>query len=182
MNEEQLEELRSEILAEVKKGSAGFQSSLEDISKRLDLTDLNNFSSSERVRENIRRIVTSTDAYIITVFGKDQDVFAVDGRGFVSIALKTNGKTLSRVFARHLTAGSGAGNTTIQVRNETEGVNMLSTAITIDSGETSSETATTQAVIDSANSSVSTNDLIYANVSAIPANAPKGLQLVIEFE
>lgn len=53
---------------------------------------------------------------------------------------------------------SGTGVPTIQIRNVTDGVDVLSTRLTIDSGETDSATAATQAVINTANDDVATAD------------------------
>lgn len=53
---------------------------------------------------------------------------------------------------------SGTGTPTIQIRNVTDGVDVLSTRLTIDSGETDSSTAATPAVINTSNDSVATAD------------------------
>lgn len=55
---------------------------------------------------------------------------------------------------------SGTGTLNLQVRNVTDGVDMLSTAVTVDSGETTSLTAATPAVIDTSHDDVATGDLI----------------------
>lgn len=53
---------------------------------------------------------------------------------------------------------SGTGTPTIQIRNVTDSVDVLSTRLTIDSGETDSSTAATPAVINTSNDSVATGD------------------------
>jgi hypothetical protein len=58
---------------------------------------------------------------------------------------------------------------------------MLSTVITIDSGETGSDTGATAAVIDTGNDDVITNDLLRIDVDAISTTAPKGLIITLEF-
>ena len=58
---------------------------------------------------------------------------------------------------------------------------MLSTKITIDSGETGSDTATAAAVIDASEDDIATNDLIRVDVDAISTTAAKGLVVTLEF-
>lgn len=53
---------------------------------------------------------------------------------------------------------SSSGAPTFQIRNVTQGANMLSTAITIDSGEFTSYSAATPPVIDTGNDDVATGD------------------------
>lgn len=50
---------------------------------------------------------------------------------------------------------------------------MLSTAMTIDSAETSTSTAATPPVIDTANDDVATGDVIRIDIDAISTTAPK---------
>jgi len=59
---------------------------------------------------------------------------------------------------------SGTGVPNIQIRNVATGFNMLSTALTIDSGETDSSTAATPAVIDPARDDVATGQQIAIDV------------------
>lgn len=59
---------------------------------------------------------------------------------------------------------SGTGLVTIQLRNVTDAVDMLSTKITIDSGETDTSTAATPAVVDLAHDDVQTGDQIAIDV------------------
>jgi hypothetical protein len=58
---------------------------------------------------------------------------------------------------------------------------MLSTKITIDSGETGSDTAAAAAVIDTSEDDIATNDLIRVDVDAISTTAAKGLVVTLEF-
>jgi hypothetical protein len=53
---------------------------------------------------------------------------------------------------------SGTGILTVQIRNVTDGVDVLSTKLTVDSGETDSDTAATPAVIDTTKDDVATGD------------------------
>ena len=73
------------------------------------------------------------------------------------------------------TIGS-TGTTSIQLLNVTDSVNVLSTNLTIDSGETDSLTAATAAVINTANDAVATGDQFTWHVKGVQSvTAPKGL-------
>ena len=104
-----------------------------------------------------------------------------DGKGFVHIPAELNGYNLVEVHARVITAGV-TGTTDIQLHNVTDAVDMLSTKLTIDSGETGSDTAATPAVINAAVDDVATNDLIRIDVDAISTTAPKGLIVTMGFQ
>lgn len=72
-----------------------------------------------------------------------------------------NGWKISSVAASRK---SGTGVPSIQIRNATTGLDVLSTALTIDSGETDSSTAAVPAVINTSNNSVSTGQQIAIDV------------------
>ncbi len=103
-----------------------------------------------------------------------------DGQAYITIPLECNGMNLVGVHARVITAGT-TGTTDIQIRNVTDSADMLSTKLTIDSGETGSDTAATPAVIDTTKDDVVTNDLLAIDIDAISTTAPKGLIVVLRF-
>lgn len=74
---------------------------------------------------------------------------------------KMNGWTISRVTASR---ASGTGTLTIQLHNITDAVDVLSTRLTIDSGETSSSTAATAAVINTSNDDVASYDRLRVDI------------------
>lgn len=74
---------------------------------------------------------------------------------------KMNGWTITRVTASR---ASGTGTLTLQLRNVTDSVDVLSTRLTIDTGETSSSTAATAAVINAANDDVASYDRFAVDV------------------
>jgi hypothetical protein len=88
---------------------------------------------------------------------------------------------LTAVHAEVITAGT-TGTQDIQIHNLTDAADMLSTKITIDTGETGSDTAATPAVIDTGADDVVTNDLLRVDVDAIHSGtAAKGLLVTMEF-
>jgi len=84
-----------------------------------------------------------------------------DGKAYVRIPDEFNGFDLVGVrFARV----SGTGTPLVQVHNVTQAVDMLTTRVSIDSGETDSSTATTAVVIDTANDDVASGDRLRIDV------------------
>ena len=59
---------------------------------------------------------------------------------------------------------------------------MLSTVVSIDSGETSSTTAATAAVINTANDDVATGQILRFDVTAIHTTPAKGLFVNLDFK
>ena len=115
-----------------------------------------------------------------TLFSDAQSVTVGDGRWYIRIPEGYTGRNLSSVKANVITAGT-TGTTDIQIHNVTDGVDMLSTKLTIDSGETDSTTAATPAVIDTANDDVVTNDILRVDIDAVSTTAPLGLIVELGF-
>lgn len=105
-----------------------------------------------------------------------------DGQYFLHITKDLDDLSIVEVHALVGTAGT-TGTTDVQIHNVTDSVDVLSTKLTIDSGETGSDTAATPAVINVANQGVSENDVLRIDVDAVQTGtAPKGLYITIEFE
>lgn len=127
--------------------------------------------------------IFGTQVVQLLVFNDSQDVATGDGAGdlFFRVPSTMNGMNLVSVSASVQTAGT-TGTTDIQVHNVTQAADMLSTVITIDSGETDSITAATAPVIDTANDDVATGDQIRVDVDAVSTTAPKGLLVELQFQ
>jgi len=110
----------------------------------------------------------------------DEDVETGDGKGYLHIPADLDGMNLIEVHAEEKTAGT-TGLLEIQLHNVTQAADMLSIKISIDSGETGSDTAATPAVIDPNNDDVAENDLLRVDVDAIQTTPPKGLILTFGF-
>ena len=108
------------------------------------------------------------------------DVAIGDGKMYFHVPVSMNGMDLVTVHAEVITAGTTS-TTDIQIHNLTQTADMLSTKITIDSGETGSDTAAAAAVINSSNDDIATNDLLRVDIDAISTTAPKGLIVTLEF-
>jgi len=102
------------------------------------------------------------------------------GNGITHITIPStlDGKNLQSAQAHVYTAGTGSLNT-IQLHNLTDSQDMLSTAITIDSGEKDSSTAATPSVVGNY-SSVSTADVIRIDVDVVATNT-LGLEVRMVF-
>ena len=103
-----------------------------------------------------------------------------DGAAYFTIPEELNGMNLVGVHAAVITAGT-TNTTDIQIRNVTDSADMLSTKMTIDSGEMSTSTAATPAVIDTSHDDVVTNDLIAVDIDAVSTTPAKGLIVRLRF-
>lgn len=126
--------------------------------------------------------IFGTQVVQILVFDDSQDTAVADGAGdvFFRVPSTMNGMNLVGVAACVQTAGT-TGTTDIQIHNVTQAADMLTTKITIDSGETDSSTAATAAVIDTANDDVATGDRLRIDVDAVSTTAAKGLLVELQF-
>lgn len=105
--------------------------------------------------QNIRYISVLLNASVALVAGDDAARFRIpaglNGWNIVSVAASRK---------------SGTGVPLIQIRNVTDAVDVLSTRISIDSGETDSSTAAAPAVINTARDDVATGDQFAIDVDA----------------
>jgi hypothetical protein len=113
------------------------------------------------------------------VFGPTQTISTGDGKLYIHIDPRLDGKRLVDIHALVITAGT-TNTTDIQIANVTKGFDMLATKLTIDSAETGSETATTPVIINTTNS-VSLNDVLRIDVDAVSTTPPQGLVITLGF-
>lgn len=109
------------------------------------------------------------------------DCAAGDGKGYAHIPPPYSGMNLTYCHAEVITAGT-TGTMDIQIYNLTDGWDMLSTKLSIDSTETGSDTAATPYVIDTNSDDVATNDVIRIDVDTIHTTAAKGLIVTLGFQ
>lgn len=100
-----------------------------------------------------------------------------DGKAYFRIPSSMNGMDLVSANASRL---SGTGVPSVQIYNLTQTADMLSTNITIDSGETDSSTATTAPVIDTGNDDVATGDRLRIDIDDAGTNT-LWLEVQLEF-
>ncbi len=80
-----------------------------------------------------------------------------------------------------LTTASSSGLPTIQIRNVTQSVDMLSTKITVDANETTSYTAATPSVVDVTKNIFRKGDVISIDIDGAGTGA-KGLGIILELQ
>lgn len=118
----------------------------------------------------------------ILVFNDAEDVVVGDGAGnvFWRVPSSLNGMDLVAVGMHVATAGV-TGTLTVQIHNKTQAADMLSTKLTIDTGEKDSKDAATPAVIDTGNDDVATGDEIRIDVDVTQTTEPLGLIVDLAF-
>lgn len=109
--------------------------------------------------------VTSTTASPTTVVGQN-----CSGDTSFIVPVEFNNFKVTSVSAAVSTAAS-SGTLTLNLRNRTDGVNILSTAATIDVNERSTTTAATPLVIDQSNNTITTDDDVCVQVTVTGTNA-----------
>lgn len=129
-------------------------------------------------KSDIVKIRKTAIAYVIEA---TVDLATGDGQFYFTIPQELDGMDLIALHARVITAGT-TGTSDFQFHNVTDAVDMLTTELTIDSGETGSDTAAVPYVIDPANDDVAMNDLIRIDIDAISTTPPKGLIVRMEFQ
>jgi hypothetical protein len=102
-----------------------------------------------------------------------------DGKFYFHVPASLAGMNIVTVHAEVITAGT-TNTTNIQLHNLTATADILSTVITIDSGETGSDTAAAAAVIDAAQDDLTANDVIRVDVDAVSSTPANGLIVTIE--
>lgn len=146
--------------------------------------------AERRIHSLERRVPPSAGVYEIKVFADagaldgnvpdESSIVAIgDGKFIFAIPhpLDTYYLTLAHAF---ITTASSSGGLSVMIRNVTDAVDMLSTAITIDVGEFTSYAAATQPVINYATCQVTTGDRIAIDVDAAGTGA-RGLGVKLAF-
>ena len=118
---------------------------------------------------------------IIKVIADTLPTYVGNGIARITCPSDLNSLVLSSVGAHVYTAGV-TGTTTIKIYNETDGVHMLTTPMTIDSSEVDTSTAATPAVIDIDNDDIDTADVLRFDITTISTTAANGLELRLEFK
>ncbi len=119
-----------------------------------------------------------TDAVLfIKIFADDTTLTAGDGRFIFECSRDMDDRMLTDAEA-YVTTDGGA--TIVQIRNVTQSHDMLSTRITIDSGDLNSKDASAQPVINTSNADVQWGDHIAIDVDTAGAGA-MGLGVMLTF-
>ena len=123
---------------------------------------------------------------IIKVLPDAIPTYVGNGISAITIPVGLNGLVLSAVagdLGAHVYTAGVTGTTDIMIHNLTAGVDMLTTPITIDSGETDSATAAAAPVVDTDNNSVATATVLRFDIDAISSGtAANGLEIRMMFK
>ena len=123
---------------------------------------------------------------IIKVLPDSIPTYVGNGISAFTIPLALNGLVLSATagdLGAHVYTAGVTGTTDIMLHNLTQAVDMLTTAITIDSGETDSSTAATAPVVDGSNNTVATADVIRFDIDAVSSGtSANGLEIRMQFK
>ena len=144
---------------------------LKEVTKER-MTDIDIFDTGKNI--NIIRYLS------LKVVDYTTDITVADGQHFIHIPAEWENFYLVEVHAEIITAGV-TGTLTIQI-DKNAGTDILSTLLSVDTGETGSDTAAAAAVINLANDKVAENDVIRIDVDTIQTGtAPKGLVITLGF-
>jgi len=122
---------------------------------------------------------TGTRVILLKVIEDATALTTGDGKTTFVIPVELNGMDLVSVGA-HVFTVSSSGLPTIQIRNQTDTADMLSTRITIDANEKDSSTAAAPAVINTATDDVVTGDEIAIDVD-VAGTGTLGLEIRLGF-
>ena len=126
----------------------------------------------------------------MVVYDFTTDTAVGDGKFYFVVPSSLTGMNLVEVNAQVITAGT-TGTTNVDLARcvtaasgnacSSTVADMLSTNMTIDTGENSTDTAATAAVIDTTNDDVSTGQIVRVDVDAVHTTAAKGLIITLVF-
>ena len=116
------------------------------------------------------------ERYIPMYLNNDVALITGDYQGWFAVPSAFNGWNVTSVLAMRQ---SGTGVPEFQLRRIRSGasVDMLSTKCTIDSGETTSGTAATPAVINTSNDDLATNDILVTDVDVAGTSTYKAVMM-----
>jgi hypothetical protein len=115
------------------------------------------------------------------IFDPGASLSVGDGKAYFVVPTELNGMNLVRVAATVITAGT-TNSTTVQIHNATDSVDMLSTLMNIETGETSTRTSATPGTIDTTKDDVATGDVLRCDIDAVSTTEPKGLIVEMVFQ
>jgi hypothetical protein len=136
------------------------------------------------VNMTYQTVITASSTYTPTITKYVTDPFGDelitgDGQAYIPISPDLNGFKIASAMVT-VANSSSSGTPTIQIRNTSTGVDLLTTPITIDVGETSSITAATPPVINTSAVALATGNLLAVDID-VAGTGTKGLILTLTF-
>lgn len=163
----------------------------QKISQLPAVTNLLATDEFELARSGVSNKITAGNLIAVATQNRTAGVLVTDplgdpltagaGKAYVLIPLLADLSNLIDAVISVSTPGTTL--TSVQLRRRRAGVDddMLSTELTIDAGETTSLTAATPGVIDTANDDVQVGDLIFVDIT-VAGNGAKGLFAQLTFD
>lgn len=125
--------------------------------------------------------IFDSKSVVVQVLDGGVGISTGDGKAYITIPVELNGMNLTGVNAQSVTASYTATSTLIQIRNVTDGQDMLTWPIQIDALENNSASAASIAIINTSYDDVATDDLLAIDIDQTSATAPKGLIVRLRF-
>lgn len=116
----------------------------------------------------------------LTLVHYETEMEVGDGAGYFHVPAHLDGLDLVEVHGEVITAGT-TGTLAIQIYNIDNALDMLTDKLTIDTGETGSDEATTPVDINLSNDHVNTNDMLRIDIDTIHTTPAKGLIVTMGF-
>lgn len=141
---------------------------------------LKSFSANKPLASTVVATYDKPQTVTVLISPADSAASTGDGKAIYRIPPEMYGHNIVGVKAFAGTAGT-TNSCTIQIARDRAGsvVDVLSTAITIETGERSSEDATTQPVINTSNDDLAAGDFLRFDIDAVSATPQRGLQVEI---
>ena len=155
---------------------AGIEDALSDIAAIPALTDTLLLIDGGTAKYVTRRSLMGVRYVEVRLVAFETDTATGDKQGGWHFHIPPDLNGLDLVYAHAEVDTAGTTNTMdLEIYNVTQTQDMLSTTMTIDTGETGSDTAATPYVIHATQKDVATNDLIRWDCDAVHDTAAKGL-------
>lgn len=154
-------------------------------------TDSSTNTGTNKTLDESSNTLKITKSVQVELFGPTTDTASGNGAYYFRVPVSLNGTNLVGIQTNTVTAGT-TGLTSVQITRcaavatsplcSGTTASMLTTVASIDSGETSSSTAATAAVINTSNDDVATAQILRFDVTAIHTTPAKGLIVNLDFK
>lgn len=128
----------------------------------------------------IPKLQATRTATILLTASYTDDAAVGDGAGYLRIPEELDGMDLVAVHLEAVTAGT-TNTMDVQIYNVDNTLDMLSTVLTLDSGEKGSDTAATPAIVNTSNDHVNTNDVVRIDIDAVHDTPAAGVYCTLSF-
>lgn len=139
-------------------------------------------AAGDKINDNFTELYGLSGNQVVTLLISDPNgdpITTGDGKLYYRVPSTLDGMDLVAVAAA-VTTVSSSGAVSVDLYNDTQALDMLTTNVTIDASEKDSKDATTPAAINASNSMVATGDQIRIDIDSAGSGA-KGLIVELQF-